>query len=430
MIRAKSRDYYWFSPLLRPILDGKRADIVYEPETREQLARIAAACARHRVKLTMRGGGTGNYGQAVPLEGGVVVDMTQLNRVISHAPGIGRFEAGARLLDIDRALRDGGWELRYFPSTRRQATIGGYVAGGAGGIGSCTWGQLADPGAVIAAQVLTVEEIPRIIELQGRDVLKVLHAYGINGILTEVEMPLAPQQPWAEFVVTFPSLLAAARFAYAFTAAEGIAKKLVSIHDERIPPLMGPLSEIVPAGHAMALLMVSEPQEPAMRAMATDYGGNVVFRRSAAEAEGVAFGASDPMPPLYEFSWNHTTLRAIRLNPAFTYLQVRFPAGDELRLLEEFKSNFDELIFHLEFQRRNGRVFVSSLPLLRFVSVEAFKTLSAAIERTGGQISDAHTFVLDDAGWKKTDAPQAEFKHTADPFGLMNPGKLAPIVPG
>ena len=384
MLRAKSCDYYWFSPLLRAVLDDKRADIVYVPETRAELVRIAAACARHRVNLTMRGGGTGNYGQAVPLDGGVVVDMTQLNRIISHAPGIGRFEAGAKLLDIDRALRDSGWELRYFPSTRRQATIGGYVAGGAGGIGSCTWGQLADPGAVIAAQVLTVEETPRTIELHNRDVLKVLHAYGINGILTEVEMPLAPRQPWAEFVVAFPTLLAAARFAYAFTAAEGIAKKLVSIHDERIPPLMGPLSEIVPNDHAMALLMVSEPQEPAMRAMAADYGGSVVFRRGAADAEEAAFGTSSAMPPLYEFSWNHTTLRAIRIDPAFTYLQVRFPAGDELRLLEEFKSRLGYLMFHLEFQRRNGRVFVSSLPLLRFDTVDAFKTLSATIEQAGG----------------------------------------------
>ena len=60
MLRAKSRDYYWFSPLLRAVLDDKRADIVFVPETRAELVRIAAACARHRVNLTMRGGGTGN----------------------------------------------------------------------------------------------------------------------------------------------------------------------------------------------------------------------------------------------------------------------------------------------------------------------------------------------------------------------------------
>jgi FAD/FMN-containing dehydrogenase len=40
-------------------------------------------------------------------------------------------------------------------------------------------------------------------------------------------------------------------------------------------------------------------------------------------------------------------------------------------------------------------------------------------------VSNPHTFVLDNAGWKRVDAPQAEFKRMADPHGLMNPGKLA-----
>ena len=96
----------------------------------------------------MRGGGTGNYGQAVPLEGGVILDMSGLDRVVRWCPAAGRFEAGARLLDIDKALRPERWELRFHPSTRKQATIGGFIAGGAAGCGSCTWGQIADPGAV------------------------------------------------------------------------------------------------------------------------------------------------------------------------------------------------------------------------------------------------------------------------------------------
>ncbi len=173
--------------------------------------RVAAACARHRVPLTVRGGGTGNYGQAVPLEGGVLSRPDRARpRGRGRGPAPGRFEAGARLLDIDRALRDtpgpsGRWELRFHPSTRKQATIGGFIAGGAAGCGSCTWGQIADPGAVHAVEVVTVEETPRRIELNGRDILKVLHAYGVNGIITEVEVPLAPWQPWAERVVAFPS---------------------------------------------------------------------------------------------------------------------------------------------------------------------------------------------------------------------------------
>jgi hypothetical protein len=52
----------------------------------------------------------------------------------------------------------------------------------------------------------------------------------------------------------------------------------------------------------------------------------------------------------------------------------------------------------------------------------------AIIESMGGAVSNPHTYLLNDAGWKRTDAPQPEFKAIADPYGLMNPGKLAAPV--
>src|ERR1700732_3726302 len=237
-LRMRSRDFFWFSPILKEKLEDKRAEIVAVPRNKSELIRIASACAKHRVPLTVRGGGTGNYGQAVPLEGGVVVDMTRIDQVIWHKPGAGRFGAGARRLDVDRALAPAGHELRFYPSTRQHATIGGFVAGGAAGAGSCTWGQIADPGAVLGVEVLTVEEDPRKLELRDRDVLKVMHAYGVNGIISEVEVPLAPSHPWCERIACFPSLAAAARFAQAFTECDGIAKKLVTVHDPQGGPYL------------------------------------------------------------------------------------------------------------------------------------------------------------------------------------------------
>lgn len=424
-LRSKSRDFFWFSPILKPALEGREAQLIVTPADRDELARVATACARHRVPLTVRGGGTGNYGQAVPLAGGVVLDMTRLDRVLCVEPGMGRFEAGARLLEIDRQLRPERWELRFFPSTRKVATIGGFLAGGAGGVGSCTWGQLADPGAVLAAQVLTVEEKPRLIELRGREALKVAHAYGVNGIITEVEMPLAPWQPWAERIFAFPSLDAAMCFGHALTAADGIARKLVTVLDERIPPLIRRLGQLVPPGQAAALVMVSEPQAPQAEDLAADQGGKVVFGRGHEQAEAAAFTGEFEMPPIYEFAWNHTTLHALRRDPSITYLQIRLPAGRELELAKQLREEqYGELLLHFEFQRRFGRVFVSGLPLLRFQSADCLSELTAGLSRLGVQISDPHTYVLDDAGWKKVDAPQRAFKRLADPYGLMNPGKL------
>jgi FAD/FMN-containing dehydrogenase len=429
-LRLKSRDFFWFSPILKPMLDDKRADLIAMPKSKDEVVRIAAACARHRVPLTVRGGGTGNYGQAVPLAGGVVLDMAGLDRTVAVTAGAGRFEAGARLLEIDRALRDiarGGprWELRFHPSTRKQATIGGFLAGGAAGCGSCTWGQISDPGAVIAAEVVTVEETPRRVELRGRDVLKVLHAYGVNGIITEVEVPLAPWQPWAERVVAFPSLAAAFGFGWALAAAEGIAKKEIGVFDAAILPLLKRLAPLLPSGHAMAIVMVAEAQADAFADLVADHEGEIVYVRSAAEAEEAAFDGKGTMPPLYEYTWNHTTLHALKVEPAITYLQIRFPEGGEPDLVRRIEREFaGEILLHLEFQRRFGRIFVSSLPLLRYRSAERLGEVIGSVEAIGGSVSDPHTYVLDDAGWKRTEAPQAEFKNLADPLGLMNPGKL------
>ena len=429
-LKLKSRDFFWFSPILKPLLEDKRADLIAAPRSKDEVVRIAAASARHRVPLTVRGGGTGNYGQAVPLSGGVVLDMTGLDRVVAVTPGAGRFEAGARLLDIDRKLRDdhgsqGRWELRFHPSTRKQATIGGFIAGGAAGCGSCTWGQIADPGAVIAVEVVTVEETPRVIELTGRDVLKVLHAYGVNGIVTEVEVPLAPWQPWAERVVAFPTLAAAARFGHALAAAEGIAKKEIGVFAPAIPPMLKRLAPLVPQGHAMAIVMVAEAQAPVLAEMAAEHGGSIVYERGAAEAEDAAFDGKGAMPPLYEYTWNHTTLHALKVDPAITYLQIRFPEGRESEAAVEMERAFaGELLLHLEYQRRGGRVFVSSLPILRYRSEARLGEVIRQVEAIGGAVSNPHSYALDNAGWKRTDAPQPEFKSLADPHGLMNPGKL------
>ena len=424
-LRLKSRDFFWFSPILRSELEGRVADIVVRPRDKRDLLRVAAASAKARLPLTVRGGGTGNYGQAVPLAGGVVLDMTGLDRLVRVKPGAARIEAGATMLEIDRALKPTGWELRFHPSTRQSATIGGFLAGGAGGIGSCTWGQISDRGAVLSAEVVTLEEEPRILELSGDDVMRVVHAYGVNGIITEVEMPLAPIQPWAERIYAFPSLAQAAAFGKALTAADAIARKLVSIHDARIPPLIRRLSPLVPEGAAMAIVMVSEPQAAVTTVLAAGHGGECVFERNAEETDAAVFSAIGAMPPLYEYTWNHTTLHAMRADPSFTYLQVRYPPDNDLAVIEAAARAFpDEFITHLEFQRRFGRVGVSALPLVRYSGRERLFAMIEKLDAIGASVSNPHTWRLDGAGWKRIDAPQPDFKAAADPYGLMNPGKL------
>src|SRR5258708_22298987 len=109
----------------------------------------------------VRAGGAGNYGEAVPLEGGVLRDVRALAAVEGARPGVMRVGVGAKMNAIDAELQPSGWELRMHPSTKRTATIGGFVAGGSGGIGSVNYGGLREPGKLLAPPIPPPHRPPR-----------------------------------------------------------------------------------------------------------------------------------------------------------------------------------------------------------------------------------------------------------------------------
>src|SRR5260370_5636840 len=117
--------------------------------------------------------------------------------------GGGRSEAGVRRGAADVLCQKRGWELRMFPSTRRQATVGGYVCGGAAGVGSIRYGQLRDAGSGLALKGVPCEPTPRLVELRGAGIGKALHAYGATCIALEVELSLPPPYPSVGLVAAF-----------------------------------------------------------------------------------------------------------------------------------------------------------------------------------------------------------------------------------
>ena len=422
VVRVKSKDFYWYSPVLKRQLDDKVGDIVVAPRSEAEVLRVARACVAAKVPLTVRGAGTGNYGQAVPLEGGVILDMTAMKAVRSLAPGMARVEAGLKLVDLDQEARGQGWEIRMFPSTKKTATVGGFIAGGSGGVGSITYGQLRDRGNINALRVVTMEAEPRVLELRGDDVQKANHAYGTNGIITELEMPLGPAYAWVDSLVTFEDFLAAARFAQALGESDGIVKKLVT-------PMAWPVTTYfrrltgIPVGAHSVITMVAEPSLETLDALVRLHGGALVYRASSED-----FGRT---PPLYEYTWNHTTLHAIKVDPSITYLQCLFPPGRNLELVEHMYRHFgDEVMLHLEFIRAGGKVTCSGLPLVRFTTEARLEEIIRYHEEHGVGIANPHTYILEDGGRKVINRDQLEFKRMVDPYGLLNPGKMRAWLEG
>jgi FAD/FMN-containing dehydrogenase len=419
-LRLRSRDFYWYSPILKAELDGKAADLIVVPRTVDEVARVAAACARFGVPLVVRGGATGNYGQMVPLQGGVLLDMAQLDRTLWIERGRGRFEAGVRLGDADLLCQKQGWELRMFPSTRRQATVGGYVCGGAAGVGSIRYGQLRDAGSVLALKVVTCEPVPRLIELRGTDIGKALHAYGTTSIVVEVELALAPAYPWVEMVAAFDEFAPAAHFAQALGESDGIFLKLDSLLAWPLPRYFRGLEDgTLPEGRHIVMIMVAAGNAAAVRDLVGARGGAITLERRYLEDRAIT--------PLYEYTWNHTTLQALKVDKTVTYLQTIFPLGANVEALIASHEMFgEEVMAHAEFQRRQGRTNCSSLQVVRYTSEARLWEIVRGMETLGIRLSNPHSYILEDKGARVLSADlQLAFKREADPRGLLNPGKMS-----
>ncbi|MBD1810400.1 FAD-binding oxidoreductase [Microcoleus vaginatus DQ-U2] len=412
-----SQDYYHFSPVLQPILSDKTGDLVVRPASEAEVLRIAAACVKSKIPLTVRGAGTGNYGQCIPLNGGVILDTTKMNSIRWIKPGLACVEPGVKMSVFDKQARETGWELRMVPSTYRTATIGGFIGGGSGGIGSITYGQLRDRGNLHAVRVVTMEDEPRVIELRGDEVQKVNHAYGTNGIITELEIPLAPAYPWAEIIVAFDDFMKAANFGKALGEADGIIKKLICVCAWPIPAYFAAFREEIPEGKHCALLMVAESCLEPLQDLVCEYGGTICYQKNAqAASKGAAIA---------EFTWNHTTLHARSADPSLTYLQTLFPPDRGLKLIEElYKYYGDEVMMHLEFLRINGRAIAAALQIVRYTTESRLNEIIRYHEEQGAMIANPHTYILEDGGMKSINVEQLQFKELVDPYGLLNPGKM------
>jgi FAD/FMN-containing dehydrogenase len=424
-VEKLSKDYYWFSPLLKAELDTKRADAVVRPRTREELAMIVSECAKSETPMTMRGAGTGNYGQAIPLHGGVVIDMTAMNRIISIDRGMATVEAGCKLLDLETTANEQGFEQRTYPSTFRLATVGGLFGGGFGGVGSINFGPIYAPGNVLELKVMTVSETPEIVELKGDECLALAHAYGTNGIIVELTLALAPKQHWNETYASFPTFDAAMKFGAAFAAAPGLAKKQCGVFAACFTKYMLLLKKQLTPNLPYAISLVAGSGEAAYRALVAAHGGTVNHFASAEEAASRGRYA-------HEFCWNHTTMHVLRLDSSFTYLQCILT--DPVKQANVLHDGLNpRVMMHFEFIRNaEGVVACGGLPVFKFESKAQIEADIATFESHGAYVMNPHVYEVEEGNSRQIDPRQAAAKARFDPLGLLNPGKLrgAPAVQG
>ncbi|MEI8251009.1 MAG: FAD-binding oxidoreductase [Synechococcus sp. ELA057] len=417
-LKRLSQDFNDYSPLLQPLLADCCAQLVVRADTVEQVQRIASACAHLGVPLTLRGSGTGNYGQCVPLRGGLVLDLSGLKRLrhVDPVSGVVTAEAGITLVDLDRQLAPLGRCLRLAPSTYRSSSLGGFVAGGSGGIGSLRWGFLRDPGNLLGLEVVTVEPESRLLQLDALASEPLNHAYGTNGILTALTLPTCEAVAWQQLVVGFDSWDGALAALLALAASAMLLNNAALLEAPLLAAMPWPQDCAPPRPGEHRLLLLAAPDTLGLLpAWLAARGGNLLWSEPQGGGRGL---------PLRELCWNHTTLHWRSSHPDWTYLQMLLP-DDPRPALEALHRRWgDGLLWHLELVRNLGAPRVAALPLLRFDDGPALEALIAHCRELGILVFDPHEISVEDGGMGQVDPAQVAAKATHDPAGLLNPGKL------
>ena len=117
-------------------------EIVVLPADVEQVAAVVKAARRANVPIVPRGSGTGLAGGAVPAEGGIVLSLARLNRIlkIDLQNRIAIVEPGVINLDVTKAVAKDGFFYAPDPSSQAACSVGGNVANNSGGPHTLAYG--------------------------------------------------------------------------------------------------------------------------------------------------------------------------------------------------------------------------------------------------------------------------------------------------
>lgn len=396
------------SPVISQQLPLGLADLVAYPSTADEIAMVVGAAVRHGVPITPRGKGTGNYGQAIPFSGGLVLDMTKARAIVDVGDGEITAEAGATMVSLEQAANKLGQQILMYPSTA-QSSIGGFLAGGSGGTGSIVHGS-NHQGFVLALDVVHAVPDAELVHVEGDEAQRYVHNYGTAGIIARATIRLEPLQDWRGFFAsfdTFGQLLPLIRAFGELDPQPRLASGDLATLADALPSDPG-----IPAGRASLRAILDASTLARATALVEAAGGRV---------DDVREGPQTSMK-ISMMSYNHPIEWLQKAYPD-TYFHVEVSGDALIDRIDEVHAVYPGGMLHIE--TAHGRPIGMLAGL--YSSAEDVYAGFARLEALGVGYHNPHQWYVDfEPG--RTRALAA----TTDPAGLLNPGKLvdAPMTTG
>lgn len=142
-----SVDYFWISRMWEDHgAEGPMADVIVRPGSSEEVSRILKIANYYKLPVHTWGGGSGSQGGALPMAGGILLDMKRMNHLISideNAHSI-TAEAGMIFQQLEWYANERGYSCMHIPSCLTCGTIGGALGHRGVGILSSRYGKIDD----------------------------------------------------------------------------------------------------------------------------------------------------------------------------------------------------------------------------------------------------------------------------------------------
>lgn len=426
------------------VLDRARPDVVVLPRSTEEVAAVVRYGRDRKVPFVARGAGTGLSGGCLALEGGIIVSLARMDRILEVRPEdrVAVLQPGVVNLHLSDAVREHGLFFAPDPASQSVCTIGGNVAENAGGPHCLKYGQTS-------AHCLALEVVlpnGRVVELgsatpgrAGYDLVGVfLGSEGTFGIATKITVRLLRCPEAVETLLGIFTDLAGACEAVTEIIGSGIVPAALEMIDRQTMRAVEPFVQAgYPTEAGAALLVELEgPRSGMDRSVERVRGicrgrGALEVRLARNEEERVklwegrkkAFGAYG------------------RLSPSFFVMDGVVPRtrlAEVIRRANEVVERHRLRVGHV-FHAGDGNLHPNILydrtkPGEEARAIEAAEEIERICVEVGGSITGEHG-----VGFEKRDLMPLLFspedlramerlRGVFNPDGLCNPGKVFPTA--
>ncbi len=414
------------------------------PETVAQVSAVMALAGEHNVKVVPRGSGTGLSGGALPLTDGIVLGLGKFNRIleIDYANRCVTVQPGVSNLAISQAVSAAGFYYAPDPSSQIACSIGGNVAENSGGVHCLKYGVTTN-NLLGLEMVLMSGEVIRLggkqFDSDGYDLLGILTgSEGLLGVVTEVTVRILPKPSSVQALLLGFGDVVDAGDCVARIIAAGIIPAGLEMMDK---PAVKAAEDYCHAGYPLDVeaLLICELDGPAaevselvdrVEAIARESRATTL-RRSQSEEERARFwlGRKSAFPAVG------------RISPDYYCIDGTIPRGKLAHVLARMR----ELSAHHGlgvvnvFHAGDGNLHPLILyDAAREGDLQKTEALAGDILRlcveVGGVLSGEHGIGIEKrdlmgAMFTEGDLKQQQrIKCAVDPAGLLNPGKVFPVL--